>query len=113
MKKVLWVLAAFLLAGGLAALVAAKQNPITYEEVDASVAPIEPDPPIWLSITTGLPHRSPSFWPTRRAITSSGPPAANGTTNRTGFEGYVSCAFAANAQERRKKRMPLLTSEKV
>jgi len=55
-----------------------------------ALAPIEPEPPTRFSITTGLPQCSVSFWPTRRAITSSGPPAVKGTTNFTGRDGYAS-----------------------
>jgi formylglycine-generating enzyme required for sulfatase activity len=64
-RKVLWILAAVLLAGGLAAVVAAKQNPIAYEEVNASVAPIEPQMAelpggtFRMGNPEGLPHEQP------------------------------------------------------
>jgi hypothetical protein len=40
-------------------------------------------PPGRFSTTTVCPQSSLSFWPTKRAITSAGPPGGNGTINRT------------------------------
>jgi hypothetical protein len=49
------------------------------------------------SITTGWPQSSLIFWPIRRASTSEGPPAGNGTTiliDRLGKASGRSCAAA-------------------
>jgi hypothetical protein len=40
-----------------------------------------------LSMTTVCPSRSPSFWPTTRAMTSLPPPGGNGTMSRIGLLG--------------------------
>src|SRR5262245_4476108 len=49
------------------------------------------------STTTAWPSRWPRGSATTRALLSATPPGANGTTMRTGFDGY-SCACAASAQ---------------
>src|SRR4029077_1547072 len=46
-----------------------------------------PPAPGRLSTSTGCFQASPSFWPSARATVSTAPPAANGTTIRTGLEG--------------------------
>ena len=51
--------------------------------------PILPPAPTWFSITNCWPNFSVSFWPTSRATTSTGPPAANGTMIRTGLRGIL------------------------
>jgi formylglycine-generating enzyme required for sulfatase activity len=65
MRKILWVVIAVLLAGGLAAVVAAKQNPIEYREVNAQVTPLEPQlaelpgGTFRMGNADGLPHEQP------------------------------------------------------
>jgi formylglycine-generating enzyme required for sulfatase activity len=65
MKRVLWIVLAVVLGGALAAVVAAKQNPITYHEVNASVVPIEPEMAelpggvFNMGNPRGLPHEQP------------------------------------------------------
>ena len=49
-----------------------------------SVAPVLPPAPPTFSISTGWPSKGASFSARSRAITSVVPPAANGTTMRTG-----------------------------
>src|SRR5450432_3797618 len=56
--------------------------------------PMLPPAPARLSTTTCWPHASDNFAATTRAITSVGPPGANGTIMRTAFVGYG--ASAAN-----------------
>src|SRR5262245_50548357 len=53
-----------------------------------------PPPPATLSITTWRPRASPRNCPTMRPSTSTGPPAANGTTMVSGRLGQASCAWA-------------------
>src|SRR5262245_44856098 len=60
-------------------------------------AAVLPPPPGMFSITTCWPNASETFCATRRAITSVGPPAANGTSIRIGFVGYV-CAKPSAAE---------------
>ena len=50
-------------------------------EVTAAFSPTVLPPPGRFSMMTG-PSAGESFWPTRRAITSMGPPAGNGTMIR-------------------------------
>src|SRR5262249_21767140 len=54
--------------------------------------PIVPVAPARLSITVVTPRLSPSACPRTRARVSLRPPAANGTTRRTGLEGYGATA---------------------
>src|SRR5262245_37804544 len=56
------------------------------------VTPVLPPAPGMFSVTTCWPHVSDNFCATMRAITSVGPPAANGTIRRTGFAGQPSAA---------------------
>ena len=68
-----------------------------------SCAPITVLAPGRFSITTGWPKSSLIFWPIRRASTSEGPPAGNGTTMwiaRLGKSLAASCAAAGATQER-------------
>src|SRR5262245_62380680 len=63
--------------------------------------PIVPVAPARLSITVVIPRFSPSACPKTRARVSLRPPAANGTTRRTGLDGYGATApFAALAAAR-------------
>src|SRR5688572_21866721 len=63
-------------------------------------APMLPPAPVLFSTTTGCPHASLSFCPSRRATTSVVPPAANGTTIFTGFDGNACAAASAGAKAR-------------
>jgi len=65
-RKALWLLIALLVAGGAAAAVmASKQNPIAYREVDPSVVPVEPQlaeipgGTFQMGDPQGLPHEKP------------------------------------------------------
>jgi hypothetical protein len=49
--------------------------------------PVLPPAPGMFSVTTCCPQLSDNFCATMRAITSVGPPAPNGTINRTGRAG--------------------------
>src|SRR5215470_9292059 len=57
-----------------------------------SVAPLLPPAPPTFSTSTGWPIRGASFSASRREITSVVPPAANGTTMRTGWSGHACAA---------------------
>src|SRR4051794_15961480 len=56
-----------------------------------------PPAPARFSTTTGLPQRSPSFWPIARANTSVAPPGVWGTTSLTGRSGH-GCAVQGDAK---------------
>ena len=58
-----------------------------------AAVPILPPAPALFSTITGWPRRSPSFWPSTRAITSVAPPGAHGTTILIGLVGKF-CAMA-------------------
>src|SRR5689334_16643292 len=59
-----------------------------------------PPAPARFSITTGWPSELERRSPTRRAKMSVEPPGANGTTMRTGLDGYRSCPRTGNAKIR-------------
>ncbi|SPA54889.1 Tripartite tricarboxylate transporter family receptor domain protein (fragment) [Cupriavidus taiwanensis] len=62
------------------------------------VAPTTVLAPGLFSTTTGWPSFSPRPTASRRPSTSVAPPAANGTTSRSGRSGHV-CAWAAGAAD--------------
>src|SRR5262249_52361665 len=55
----------------------------------AASSPMLPEAPGLLSMMTGAPSPSVSFWPTRRASESVVPPGGNGAIIRTGLPGYA------------------------
>src|SRR4051812_12575305 len=63
-----------------------------------------PPAPARFSTTTGWANAAARRSATRRAKMSVEPPGANGTTRRTGFAGYFSCACSAT--RKRQLAMP-------
>jgi hypothetical protein len=50
-------------------------------------------------MTIGWPSVSLIFWPSWRAVTSTMPPAANGTTSRSGLDGNACARGSARSEE--------------
>ena len=75
---------------GFTAIGPAAPTPMVYPSGAAwasALKPMTPLPPPLLSMMTGCPSRSVSFWPTIRAMTSLPPPGGKGTIRRIALLG--------------------------